>query len=1258
MAFTSTQNYFNLIHLTDLRNDPAYAGIDGSITVDGQRKPLSVVVLDTGFDFTHPLLAPAMVYQSDFYHNTATQRDDNGHGTNVAGIIGARDPGIGVAQGVGLIGLRVFNDEVPEPHAPLTTQLQALDWVVNSVEHGNPYNIVAVSMSLGGGHYIAADVAPGGQLDGAAEQQELQRLQQDGVTSVIAAGNDFYHDQTLNSSAPGIWATLDVGAVWEGNEGGEWHWASGAIDYTTGPDQITSFSQRPDTSNRIFAPGARIDSTAPGGGYSEMAGTSQATPMVAGVVALMQSAAWKFGGELLTPLQIRQFLQENADPVVDVGANNNVHQTGVTFPRIDAYKAVQAVRQYELTRQGNGGGGGGDNQGDPNGSIAGAYNVPALNGDLQPDPNNPGQYLPYEQAVNGSIGVDGGTIQVGNTDVDIFRIQTAYDGNVTIRTLPRDDINVDTVLRLFDGTGQQLDLNDNNGGGNTRYSRIDRFLQAGTYYVGVSGAANDSYDPNNAGSGSASETGNYSITFDLNNGDTNGVLVGAVAVQSLPTGYPGYIGYDYGRPVGGADVDLFKTIAPDNGWMTAATITNDSSGYCDTLVRAWLVNPDGSLELLGSNDDKAAGTPTAGEGHSTDSYISIHVLQGQSILFGVSDYHNDDYDPENLASRVTGDGGTYSLQMDFSNTDLNGNIAHARTDINLGDTFTGVIGGDGFLDANGQPGLASVGSRDIDFFRFTPTRSGVLEVDTQGQQFILPAGSTYVDNSGNSYALSQDLTISPVGTTIRVFDANGSPLATSVDAGTTLNSIVQVKVTANTTYYVGISALGDNNYDPTVQGSGSPGTEGSYTAQAKMLAQQTGIVILNQDIVSTPAAPPANEQPIASGQTASGTIGLDGSFFRGSTDYDPYAFTASQTGLIDIAVVPKGESGLNPYLRVFDASGHQIAANDNANPSTTVSELLIPVNAGQLYHIVVSGHGNQIFDLQGNNLTPGSTGDYALGVRSLPPSSFQLSASTYTVDASTGAATIGVVRSGSLAGMLTVGYSTGTGSAVPGADFQPVSGTLVFAPGASYQTFTVTVSNRTAAPGDRTVALVLTSPSAGGILGAVSDATLVVHVVAPPTPVPPLPPPTPVPPAPPPLPPPTPVPPAPPPPVLPSPPLRIQSLAPISSRKGVKQLVIQLDGQVATGQAVNLGDYILVGAGNDRRFGTRDDRTVRIAAAGINPGNDRITLTLTKSIKLTQPYRLTVLSGASHLPLTGGNFQAFFGRAPKTAPGKGKKVNR
>src|SRR5262249_18062329 len=157
-----------------------------------------------------------------------------------------------------------------------------------------------------------------------------------------------------------------------------------------------------------------------------------------------------------------------------------------------------------------------------------------------------------------------------------------------------------------------IDLNDNDAGGITKYSRIDHFLEAGTYYVGVSGAGNDDYDPNRAGSGTAGDIGNYTITFNLDNGDTNGTTSGAVKVPSLPQSYPGLTGSDYGRPVGGQDVDLFRTVAPDNGWMTAATITNDNSGFCDTLVRAWLVHPDGSLQSLGSNDDREPNSPTAG----------------------------------------------------------------------------------------------------------------------------------------------------------------------------------------------------------------------------------------------------------------------------------------------------------------------------------------------------------------------------------------------------------------------------------------------------------------------------------------------------------------------------------------------------------------------------------------------------------------------------------------------------------------------
>ncbi|MFO0958596.1 MAG: DVUA0089 family protein [Isosphaeraceae bacterium] len=474
---------FDLIGLSALRADPQFSGMDGAITVNGQQKPVSVVVIDTGLDRTHPALSANFELGYDFFHSRTDPIDNAGHGTHVAGIIGASDPSIGVAPAVGLIGLRVFDDQA-EPRAAYNTQIAALNWVIDSVvSKGNPYNIVAVNMSLGGGHYTQADL--NGTLSGNQIRNQLASLQQAGVTSVVAAGNDYYGNQTLNSSAPGIFATLNVGAVYEKNEGGL-SWGSGAIDYATAADRITSFSQRPDTSNVIFGPGALIRSTYPGGRYQEMAGTSQATPMVAGVVALMQDAAWTFGGEFLRPEKIREILQTTADSVVDAGANVNVRQTGVTFPRVNAYRAVQAVKQYEQQRLGNGGGGGGGGTGsDPNGFMGQAAQVPLLDGSLLVDPTS-GANLPYEQAYAGTIGIDGGTIAVGNKDVDMFRIQTAFDGAVTIRTAARTSAAVDTVIRLFDARGNAIDANDNDPAGGTLYSRLVRNLPAGTYYVGVS----------------------------------------------------------------------------------------------------------------------------------------------------------------------------------------------------------------------------------------------------------------------------------------------------------------------------------------------------------------------------------------------------------------------------------------------------------------------------------------------------------------------------------------------------------------------------------------------------------------------------------------------------------------------------------------------------------------------------------------------------------------------------------------------------
>ncbi|HRK31108.1 MAG TPA: S8 family serine peptidase, partial [Tepidisphaeraceae bacterium] len=93
---------FDLIGVTDLRNDGSLTGIDGG--------GVSVAVIDTGLDITHPLISPNYRDGANIVTGGNTPTVVNPHGTHVAGIVGARpDAGRGyaggVAPGVGLIGL-------------------------------------------------------------------------------------------------------------------------------------------------------------------------------------------------------------------------------------------------------------------------------------------------------------------------------------------------------------------------------------------------------------------------------------------------------------------------------------------------------------------------------------------------------------------------------------------------------------------------------------------------------------------------------------------------------------------------------------------------------------------------------------------------------------------------------------------------------------------------------------------------------------------------------------------------------------------------------------------------------------------------------------------------------------------------------------------------------------------------------------------------------------------------------------------------
>jgi hypothetical protein len=102
----------------------------------------------------------------------------------------------------------------------------------------------------------------------------------------------------------------------------------------------------------------------------------------------------------------------------------------------------------------------------------------------------------------------------------------------------------------------------------------------------------------------------------------------------------------------------------------------------------------------------------------------------------------------------------------------------------------------------------------------------------------------------------------------------------------------------------------------------------------------------------------------------------------------------------------------------------------------------------------------------------------------------RFSAASYGRSEGLPTATITVVRSGGSAGPVTVPYATTGGTASPGADYDPASGTLTFGPGQTSRTFTVTLLADAADEADETVGLSLGAPTGGATLGAPAAATL------------------------------------------------------------------------------------------------------------------------------------------------------------------------
>jgi hypothetical protein len=343
----ANQDAANLTQLTQARQQAAFAGLEGQ----GE----TTVVIDTGIDDSGTFFGSAsrIVYEYDFADGVASAVDTNGHGSNVASIIGSSDSTYpGVAPDTNLIILKVFD---AAGQGTFGYVAQALDWVAANVAK---YHIGVVNMSLGD---------EGDWTDSLSRYglgPVLAELQAEDVITVAAAGNDYAQTNGLGLAYPASDpSVVAVGSVWAGDLGGPYSYVGGGTDYTTAPDQIAAYSQRSTSLNYTLAPGSALTGANATGGASTYQGTSQAAAYVSGAATLVQELADKVLGRHLSTAEFASLLQSSGDLVTDASQGDNVTNTGLTFTRLDFTKLFDAVEALGSVQPPAGGGAGGPTTG-------------------------------------------------------------------------------------------------------------------------------------------------------------------------------------------------------------------------------------------------------------------------------------------------------------------------------------------------------------------------------------------------------------------------------------------------------------------------------------------------------------------------------------------------------------------------------------------------------------------------------------------------------------------------------------------------------------------------------------------------------------------------------------------------------------------------------------------------------------------------------------------------------------------------------
>lgn len=270
-------------------------GVDQVLTSVKNLKTIKVAVIDTGVDLKHPDLQGVLLEGANFDVPGTPPQDGQGHGTMTAGCVAAvANNGIGVAgvaPNAKIIPVKVGNSA--------SSVVEAMMWAADNSD------MITMSLSFKpnmSGYPAAVE----------STRRAAEYVMSKGTPMVCSMGNT----GTSSKNVPSAFAGKEVPGLI----------AVGATDKN---DKVTSFSTFGDWTS-VSAPGAGIMTTAMGGQYKAVDGTSFSTPLTAGVVALMLGAGFD-----RDPAKIKAKLQSTA---VDIDAPGYDIKAGAG--RVNAFAAV------------------------------------------------------------------------------------------------------------------------------------------------------------------------------------------------------------------------------------------------------------------------------------------------------------------------------------------------------------------------------------------------------------------------------------------------------------------------------------------------------------------------------------------------------------------------------------------------------------------------------------------------------------------------------------------------------------------------------------------------------------------------------------------------------------------------------------------------------------------------------------------------------------------------------------------------------